>query len=180
MYRTKKLAKKMITNQHFVGCPCGCNDGTPQLDSRAILEICMAAYQQEANEERFAMLVRAIVLNISDNTILLTPINAKGIPAGKHIITPNDKVEELSIYSIHNHRNEEAYCAFTSEEEAKKLPYKNFLAWPLWALMQLALENKEITGLVINPGGNSFYMPSGFMADLLQSLKEKPEAKDNK
>lgn len=169
MYRTKKLIK----NQHFVGCPCGCNTGTPELDSRSILEICIAAYQQEANEERFAMLVRAIVLCISDNTVFLTPINAKGMPKGKNIITPKDNVKELSIYSIHNSRNEEAYCAFTSEEEAKKLPYKNFLAWPLWALMQLALENKEISGLVINPGGKSFFMPSAFMNDLLESLKEK-------
>lgn len=169
MYR----AKKLIKNQHFVGCPCGCNDGTPELDSRAILEICIAAYMQEQNQDRFAMLVRALVLNISDNTVLLTPINAKEMPAGKNIITPEDKVKELSIYSITNSNNEEAYAAFTSEEEARKLPYTKFLAWPLWALMQLVLENKEITGLVINPGGTSFFMPRDFMADLLESLKEK-------
>ena len=171
MYRTKKLKKNLQDKQHFTGCPCGCNDGSGQLDSRSILEICIAAYQQEANEERFAMLVRAIILNISDNTVLLTPINCKEMPKGRNIITPQDKVQDLSIYSIHNHRNEEAYCAFTNEDEAKKLPYKNFLAWPLWALMQLALENKEIHGLVINPGGQSFFMPSDFMADLLASLK---------
>ena len=169
MYR----AKKLIKNQHFTGCPCGCNDGTPQLDSRAILEICIAAYMQEQSQERFAMLVRAIVLNISDNTVLLTPINAKDMPKGKNIITPEDKVKELSIYSITNSNKEEAYAAFTSEEEAHKLPYKNFLAWPLWALMQLVLENPEITGLVINPGGQSFFMSRAFMADLLESLKEK-------
>lgn len=171
MYR----AKKLIKNQHFTGCPCGCNDGTPQLDSRGILEICIAAYMQEQNEERFAMLVRALVLNISDNTVMLTPINCKNMPKGRNIITPKDKVEDLSIYSITNTNKEEAYAAFTSEEEAKKLPYTKFLAWPLWALMQLVLENKEITGLVINPGGTSFFMPSGFMKDLLDSLKEKKE-----
>ncbi len=178
MFRDKKLIQKQ-QSQHFVGCPCGCNTGTPQLDARAILEICIAAYMQEQNEERFAMLVRALVLNISENTPFLTPVNAKGVPAGKTILTPEDKVKELSIYSITNNRGDEAYAAFTTKEEAQKLPYKTFLAWPIWALMQLTLENQEITGLVINPGGQTFFMPRNFMSDLLNSLKERKDEGTN-
>lgn len=173
MYRTKRLIKKQA--QHFTGCPCGCEtgDGKTQLNSLQVLEICIKAYNQERSPERFDMLVRSIVLNIMDNTFFLTPVKAVGAPKDRRILTPADKVEGVSIYSIHNSKNEEAYSAFTNNNETKGMPYDTYMVWPLFGLMQLVLENPVITGLVINPCGESFFMPKEFIHDLLESMKQK-------
>ena len=172
----KRNLRNINKKLHYRGCDCGCNaapGAARQLDPLQVLEVCIDAYKQEKSQERFAMLVRAIILNISENTVLVTPVEAEGVPEGKMILTPDDNPKSVSIYGIRNSEGEEAYGAFTSKSEAEKMPYKCFLAWPLWGLMQLTLENPEVIGLVINPAGSSFFMPREFMKDLLDSLKQK-------
>lgn len=171
----KKNLRNINTKRHYRGCDCGCEAGPRQMDPLQVLEVCIEAYQKEKSQDRFAMLMRAIVLNIAENTVVVTPVVAEGVPKGKMILTMDDNPKGVSIYGIRNSNGEEAYGAFTSKAEATKMPYKQFLAWPLWGLMQLTLENAEIAGLVINPAGTPFFMPRDFIKDLLESLKQAPE-----
>lgn len=136
------------------------------------------------NEESFWALMSALNYATELETRVLVPVqataSAHGVPAPwvEHPI-PDAKAASVPLWTLHGDKGQTWLPLFTSDRAAlasRTTSNCPMVEKTLQAAMELALESKEIDGVVLNPWGHSATLDSSLLNGLLRAQRSDDDA----